>query len=85
MLSNPIRFRHEVEWYDYFYCDTAEGCKVGVCHKTLEPCTIYFYSKQKLEQLISFHKYNLFLLPIYQEALKHFPKGDQNESKVRQA
>jgi hypothetical protein len=71
------RFRHEIEWYEYLFCETAEdGCKVGICHKQLHPTTIHFYSKERLEQLVQYHKWNPFLQPIYIEALKHFPKGD---------
>lgn len=67
-----IRFRHEIEWYEYYYQDTLK--MVGICHKHLEPCCILYYSKDKILERIQLNKWNPFLLPIYQEALTHFPK-----------
>ena len=76
-MFNPRRFPHETEWYDYDYA--PESCEVGICHKTLRPCLITFYTKEELEALIQKNKWHLFLLPIYQEALNHFPKEEQHE------
>lgn len=66
------RFRHEVEWYDYWY--VSEKCMVVICHKTVQPCKMIYLSKKKVEELIIENKWDPFLLPIYQEALSHFPK-----------
>ena len=75
-------FQHELAWYDYWY--VGEQCKVVVCHKTLEPCTMQFYSREHLQELVLRHKWNPFLLPIYKEALRHFPEEIFHENKVRQ-
>jgi hypothetical protein len=70
---NNQRFPHELQWYDYIVCTASKGStKVGICHKGLQPCTIYYYSREKLEQLARDHRWNPFLLPVYQEALRHF-------------
>lgn len=65
-------FRHELEWYDYFY---VSG-KVCICPKATDVCTLIFFSREKLELLIQKHRFNLFLLPIYQHALEIIVKGE---------
>jgi len=66
------RFQHEVAWYDYWYAKRYN--MVAICTKYLEPCKIIYLSREEVEKRIQAQKWNPFLLPIYEEALKHFPK-----------
>lgn len=72
------RFQHELEWYGYYY----EPVHKRVCfyHKTLEPCRLYFFTREALLQEIEQHKWNIFLLPIYRQALTYFPQGENHET-----
>lgn len=76
-------FRHELEWYSYFYIEGRH--KVMVCHNAADPCIIRYYSKEDLDYLISISKWNPYSLPIYQEALKYFPQGGKHEQEVHTA
>lgn len=70
------RFRHEVEWFDYFYIDTR--CKVAIVQRTCvdDKCKIVYLSREEVEYKLTAHKFNPFLHPIFQEAIRHFPQGD---------
>jgi hypothetical protein len=67
-------FRHELEWYGYYYIPSRD--KIAICDNNSH-CKIFYYDKQEVLRRISFHKFNPFLLPIFQEALKHFPKEEE--------
>lgn len=79
-MSGTI-FHHELEWYEYQFIEEMDKvgvCETGICTGMPSKCKIFYYTKQKLEELIQIHKWNPFLLPIFQEAIKHFPKGDEH-------
>lgn len=71
------RFRHEIEWYDYYYIESKGKVMVMMRDCIDGRYKRWFYSREEVERRIAFHKFNPFLQPIFQEALLYFPGGEK--------